>query len=172
MTTGAHIRSYRFRRPPINLREKVCAAAQSWVGTPYHHMGAIKGAGADCGMTLIRSFAEAGCIEDYTPAPYAPEWCLHRDEERYLEEIQRHLVEIDVQGGHPKLMDRVKAGWQGQMGDVLVFKVGRTFSHGAIVTRWPNVVHAYFPSGMVEEVAIPHTPMADRPMRVFTFAGY
>lgn len=123
-------------------------------------------------MMIVRSFAEAGCIEDYDPPPYPPEWCLHRDEELYLAEIAKHLTEIDVVEGNPKVMDRLATGWQPGMGDVLVFRVARTFSHGAIVTNWPNVVHAYFPSGMVEEVAVPNTPMADRPVKVFTFAGY
>lgn len=154
------------------LREKVAAAARSWVGTPYHHMAAVKGHGTDCGMMIIRSFSEAGCIEDYNPEPYTPEWCLHRDEEKYLEEVAKHLTETDIVDGNPTAMQRIAEGWQPGLGDVLVWRVGRTFSHGAIVTGWPNVVHAYFPSGIVEEVALPHTPMADRPMRVFTFAGY
>lgn len=154
------------------LRDKVAEAAKSWVGTPYHHMAAVKGAGTDCGMVIIKSFSEAGAIEDYKPKPYAAEWCLHRDEERYLDEIARHLVETDIVEGNPTAMQRVAGGWEPGLGDVLVWKVGRTFSHGAIVTGWPNVVHAYFPSGVVEQVSLLNTPMADRPMRVFTHPGF
>lgn len=156
----------------MSLREKVRDAAISWEGTPYHHGAAIKGVGADCGMMIIRVFSEAGCIEDYDPPPYAPEWCLHRDEERYLEEIQKHLYEVDVEDNNPSIEERVSRGWEPGVGDVLVWRVGRTFSHGAIVTGWPYVIHAYFPSDMVEHVSLENTPMSDRPMRVFSFKGY
>lgn len=146
----------------------IVTAARGWVGTPYHHMARVKGAGCDCGQLLVASFAEAREIEDFDPGFYTSDWHLHRDEDRYLALVERYLRRV---GGDTELplSQRLAddTSWTLDPADVIVFRVGRCFSHGAIVTSWPNIVHAYLPSGIVEEVSILGTPMAARPMRVY-----
>jgi cell wall-associated NlpC family hydrolase len=112
-------------------RARVVAEAKSWLRTPYHHRGRIKGAGVDCGMLLIEVFAAAGVIEDFDPGYYPHDWHLHRSEERYLGWVERHAHRVDVP----------------LPGDVLLFKFGRCISHGAIVVEWPTVIHAYLRQG-------------------------
>jgi len=34
-------------------------------------------------------------------------------------------------------------------GDIQMMRFGRTMSHAAIVTHWPEIIHAYQPAGMV-----------------------
>lgn len=65
-------------------RRHAVREAQSWVGTPYHPQGDIKGTGADCGMLLVRVFVDTGLCVPFDPRPYADDWYLHRAEERYL----------------------------------------------------------------------------------------
>ena len=51
----------------------------------------------------------------------------HRDAELYLEGLLRYTREIP---GGPL------------PGDIVLWKFGRCFSHGAIVIEWPTVIHA------------------------------
>lgn len=155
-------------------REAVVAAVRSWVGTPYHHMARVKRVGADCGQVIIAAFEEAGAVPHIETGAYTMDWHLHRDEERYLGFVEQYLTRADEVYGEATLAERVlkDPSYAIAPGDVPVWKVGRTFAHGGIVTEWPKFVHAYLPSGIVEEVSLIGTPMATRPMRVYTFGGY
>lgn len=143
-------------------RDAVVAEARSWIGTPYHHCADVKGAGVDCGMILVRVFADCGLIDPFDPRPYAPDWMKHREEEIYLD-IVRRLTRVEFD---PRL--EVPGA-----GDVVVWKHGKTYSHGAIVTDWPYVVHAFADAGRVEEIDVTHTPLmklgnGPRPMLAFS----
>jgi len=86
-----------------------------------------------------------------------PDWHLHRDAERYLEGLACHACEI---AGPPQ-------GTGPLPGDIALFRFGRTYSHGAVVIRWPRVVHAYWSIGVVYGDARLH-PLVGRPVRFFT----
>jgi NlpC/P60 family putative phage cell wall peptidase len=117
-------------------RAAVVAEARAWLGTPYHHNAMVKGAGVDCGMLLLAVYAAAGVIPaDYDPGPYAFDWHLHRDEERYLAHVERFARRIEIDEVGP--------------GDLGLWKFGRTFAHGAIFTQPPLVIHAVRKDGMV-----------------------
>jgi cell wall-associated NlpC family hydrolase len=109
-------------------RAVVVREAIGWLGTPYHHRAKLKGIGVDCAQLVLAVYAAAGLIEDFDTGDYPHDWHLHRDVERYLGQVARFAGEIPVEAAGP--------------GDVLLFKFGRCFSHGAIVTRGPQVVHA------------------------------
>jgi cell wall-associated NlpC family hydrolase len=104
-------------------RERVIAEAQSWIGSPYHHMARVKGAGVDC-FTLLCEVYESAAIISHVEIPFYPkDWFAHRDAERYIEGLLGYAREIE---GPP------------QPGDVALFKIGRCFAHGAIVVSWPR----------------------------------
>jgi cell wall-associated NlpC family hydrolase len=109
-------------------RERVVAAARSWLGTPYHTGGRLKGAGVDCLTLLAEVFAEAGVLPPVAIPYYPHDWHLHRGDERYLAGLLRYAREIMT----PPLP-----------GDIALWKFGRCHSHGAIVVRWPVIIHAY-----------------------------
>lgn len=109
-------------------RAHVVAVAHSWIGTPYVHAGRVKGAGADCLTLLAGIFEEAGLIEKINIPYYPQDWHLHRAEERYMVGLLRYAKEIP---GNP------------QPGDIALWKFGHCFSHGAIVVKWPVIIHAY-----------------------------
>jgi cell wall-associated NlpC family hydrolase len=115
-------------------RARVVQEALSWVGTPYHHAARVKGAGVDCGQILAVVYEEAGVIPHMEPAPYPFDWAENRSEERYLGYVEQYAHRID---GPPR------------PGDIALYRYGRCISHGAIVVRWPQVVHAALKSGMV-----------------------
>jgi cell wall-associated NlpC family hydrolase len=118
----------------MSQRQRVVAEAETWLRTPYHHMGRIKGGGTDCLMLLAEIYEAAGVIPHADVPFYPPDWNLHRDAERYLQGLMRYAREI---GGPP------------QSGDVAVFKFGRCFAHGAIVVSWPRLIHAWCDAGVV-----------------------
>lgn len=121
----------------------------------------------DCARIILEAFVGAGLVERFSLPRYSHDWHLHRDEERYLGEVERYLRWYD--GVDTPLEDR--PDYRAYPGDVLVWRVGRTYSHGAIVTEWPYVVHASFPDRMVTEVSIFGTTMAERKMRTYTYWG-
>ncbi len=119
-------------------RQAVVAEARTWLRTPYHHMGRVRGAGVDCATLLAEVYARAGAIPALDVPFYPPDWHLHRDAERYLDFILAHAEEIaDLP----------------LPGDVALWRFGRCFSHGAIVIDWPLVIHAYAGKGCVLEDA-------------------
>lgn len=108
----------------------VVTEAQSWLGTPYHHHGDIKGAGIDCAMILVRVFSSVGLIPDIDPRPYPQDWHMHRDAERYLGWVDQYADKVE----------------QPAPGDIAMFQFGRCVAHGAIVIEWPMVIHAHMDS--------------------------
>jgi len=118
----------------MSQRQRVVTEAETWLRTPYHHMGRIKGGGTDCLMLLAEVYEAAGVIRHLDVPFYPPDWNLHRDAERYVHGVMRYAREI---GGSP------------QSGDVAVFKFGRCFAHGAIVVSWPRLIHAWCNAGAV-----------------------
>ncbi|MDZ4789664.1 MAG: NlpC/P60 family protein [Hyphomicrobiales bacterium] len=103
-------------------RERVVAAAQGWIGTPYQHQAARRGAGCDC-LGLVRGvFAEVCGRPAEAPPPYSRDWAEAFASETMLEAARRHLREIAV----------ADAG----AGDVLIFRMraGAMAKHAAILS--------------------------------------
>jgi cell wall-associated NlpC family hydrolase len=142
-------------------RAAVIAEARRWIGTPYHNGADVRGAGVDCGMLIVRVFVDTGLTPPFDPRPYPPDWHLHRGEEKYLGFIFAHCAEVT----------------QPEPGDVVVFRYGRCYSHGGIVTQAQkgeslSIVHAFWPARIVMEEDISHNlELADpaRKRRCFSY---
>jgi len=151
-------------------RARVVAEARSWIGTPYHHQGRVRGVACDCAMLLLEAFAGAGIVKRVDVDPYTSDWHMHRGEERYLEMVERYCRRVDQD--EASYLERIStdSSFCVVPGDILVWRIGRTFSHGAIVSKWPSIIHAYFPSQMVEEEELQRLrALCHRPMRVYSF---
>jgi cell wall-associated NlpC family hydrolase len=149
--------------PEAEQRQLIVDECRSWIATPYHHAADVKGSGVDCGMLLIKVFANVGLIDFIDPRPYPRDWHMHKDGERYLG-IVEGLCGPEVPNA--EVADRGLLP-----GDVLVWRFGRTFSHGGIVTAWPHFVHAFWPSRIVEEPDWNGTMFSEpwRYMKVYDF---
>lgn len=120
------------------LRAAIVAEAYTWLRTPYAHCANVKGAGVDCAMLLVEVGKAVGRVPaDFDPRPYDPEWYLHRDEERYMAGLERY-------------MRRLEPGEKGGLGDVDLFRFGRTAAHGGVIVSDEHMIHAYRPHGNVE----------------------
>lgn len=142
-------------------RQAVVAEALTWLGTPYHHHGRIKGVGVDCAMLLAEVFAACGLVPRVEPGMYPHDWHLHRTEELFagwVERVGARTVE------RPRL------------GDIGLFHFGHTWSHGAVVVadgEVPMLVHAYGRRGSdaVIRTALDEAPLAGRRVQWFTLWG-
>jgi cell wall-associated NlpC family hydrolase len=108
-------------------RARVVTEAESWLGTPYHSNADVKGVGVDCGMLLVRIFVDSGMVPPFDPRPYPPQWHLHNRAERYMGIVKQFAHEIE---------------WPPKSGDVCLFQYGLCYAHGAVITKWPMVIHA------------------------------
>jgi NlpC/P60 family putative phage cell wall peptidase len=115
--------------------------ARSWIGTPYVHQAATKGAGTDC-LGLLRGVWRAIYGREPETAPaYTPDWSETARDERLWAAARRHLM--------PKSLDDAAPG------DVLLFRM-RTASvakHLGIAGDTggaPSFIHAYCGHGVIE----------------------
>ena len=98
-------------------KDAICREAKSWLGTPFHHHAQVKGVGVDCGHFVRLVYNAALGLQLPEPAHYSAQWNLHREKELYLEYLAEYAAEVS----------------EIERGDVLVFLVGRTYSHGVLV---------------------------------------
>jgi hypothetical protein len=96
-------------------------------------------------------------VPAFDPRPYPPDWHLHRDAERYLGFVFANAAEVAVP----------------QAGDIAVFRFGRAYAHGGIVTQADRlvIVHAYQPARRVTEEEVAHNAQlceASRKPRYFS----
>jgi len=163
----------RMRGNESKERRAFLAEARSWLGTPFRDQGDVKGKNGcvDCAMLLVRSAAAGGLIDPaFDPRPYPPQWHLHREEERFLNVIDAIIAArgrgAEKAGGTPAVP-----------GDVIVYRVGRCFSHGGIIIENNQVLHAYYKTGHVAISALNEIELAclpdgkPRPYKLFDLWG-
>lgn len=123
----------------LQQRQRVVQEAKTWLWTPQRHLGRVKGprGGCDC-ATLIAEVYGSCNVFNAEVRNYNYQWFLHRNDEWYLEEIEKYCDQVS---GPP---DR----WP-KPGDLVIYLVGRVYGHGAIILDWPQVIHLNPVSGMV-----------------------
>jgi cell wall-associated NlpC family hydrolase len=116
-------------------RKEIVSCARSYLGTPFHHAGRVKGVGVDCAGLVICVAHELGYtgpdLMAYTEYSQAPDGHTLR---RLLREALR-----------PKSLTKPLLP-----GDVLLMRFAREPQHVALVTDL-GIVHAYTGVGRVVE---------------------
>lgn len=138
-------------------RETAIATARLWIGTPYHHRARRLGAGCDCLMLLVEAYSAAKFIPVDVEVPdYPKDIMFHREDSRYIEAVLSYCDEVD----HPL------------PGDLAMWHFGKAWSHGAIVSDWPRIIHSYAPYGAVVEMSVTDdSRLAARAVRFFSPRG-
>ncbi|WP_333682797.1 peptidase [Pontibaca methylaminivorans] len=141
-------------------REDVVAAARRWIGTPYCHQAARRGAGSDC-LGLVRGvWRELYGDEPEPVPPYSMDWSEPQREERLWAAARRHLVERTTAELCP--------------GSVILMRMraSAVAKHLGIVTvggAAPRFVHAYSGHGVIESPL--GAPWRRRIVACFDFQG-
>ncbi len=130
------------RTRPIT-RAAIVAAARRWIGTPYHHRAACRGAGADCLGLLRGIWREAYGTEPEIPPAYTRDWAEASGRETLLEAAGRHLVAIDAADA--------------RAGDVLLFRLrpGLPAKHIGLISGPDRMIHAVETAPVAEVVLQP-----------------
>jgi NlpC/P60 family putative phage cell wall peptidase len=132
------------------LGEEIVAQARTWIGTPFHHQGRVKGKGCDCIGMVMGAIAETGAHSRYrdlagNPIPFNrfdyTHYAADPSSTKLAMTLDSHLTAIDERNIQP--------------GDVLLFKIVRLPQHVAIVGNHPmgglSLIHAYSPARKVVE---------------------
>lgn len=135
-------------------RQRVLDVARTWLHTPWHHKARVRGVGVDCAQLLIAVYAEAGLFAEFDPGDYAIDRMLHSSEEVFQSWCECF--------GRPTANP--------QPGDVVLWRFGRSYSHGGIVVDWPrSVIHAFRPFGEVCETPPDASRLAGKETIFYTF---
>ncbi|KAJ56586.1 peptidase [Actibacterium mucosum KCTC 23349] len=119
----------------------IAAAARGWVGTPYRHRAAARGAGADCLGLICGLWHEFyGTVPEILP-PYSPDWSEASGQEFLWDGLARHLRAKPLDDAAP--------------GDVILMRMREAgiAKHVGVQTETGpegRFVHAYFGHGVVE----------------------
>lgn len=144
----------------VDKQLQIVISATSWLNTPYHHHGKIRGVGVDCAQFLVAVAYENGLIteEQYKSVPnYPVQWHLHNREEKLLEMVESfNCVEI------PKELT--------QPGDIITFQFGRVTSHLGIKISETEFIHARYDVGRVVINTL-QQEWADKWTKTYAFPG-
>lgn len=123
------------------LQERIVAEARGWIGTPYHHQAAVKGAGTDC-LGLLRGVWRAIYGEEPERVPaYTPDWSEPQGDERLMRAALRHMQPVPLE--------------RAERGDVLLFRMrsGSVAKHLGILAQTgarASFIHAYSGHGVMQ----------------------
>jgi cell wall-associated NlpC family hydrolase len=140
-------------------RGAVVAEARTWIGTPYRHMGRAKGpeGGVDCAQLIWCVFHNVRLTPDLPLEPYPRDFMLHQGVERYMGVVLERAHEVV----------------EPQSGDLVLYRVGRLYAHGAIVDApgWPRIIHAWYAARrVIGDDGRAHS-LAGRPHKFFSRWG-
>jgi len=121
--------------------ERIVTVARSWVGTPYRHQTALRGAGCDCLGLLRGVWREVLGTEPEPVPPYSMDWSEAQGEERLWAAAARNLIPTPL--------------YSHAVGDVVLFRMraNSVAKHLGIVAGagdTPTFIHAYSGHGVVE----------------------
>ena len=119
----------------------IVTVARTWIGTPYVHQGARRGAGCDCLGLLRGVWAEVSATQLEPVPPYTPDWSEPQGDEVLWNAVAARLIR--------------KPRGQANAGDVLLFRMrqGAVAKHvGLQANIGPNssFIHAYQGHGVRE----------------------
>jgi len=131
-------------------REQIIAEARSWLGTPFHHQGRLKGVGADCAGVVIGT-ANALNLTSFDTVAYARQ----PDGAAMQAVLEAQMLKISV--------DEI------QYGDVILFAFDRDPQHVGFYTDI-GLLHSYAQVKKCIEVSLDATWRA-RIRGVYRFKG-
>lgn len=118
---------------------RVVEAARGWIGTPYLHGAAARGAGCDC-LGLLRGVWREleGAEPEHVPV-YSADWAESGGQDRLTKAALRHLRQVGGEGAGQLVLFRMKRG-----------AVAKHIGIQSRVGPEAAFIHAYSGHGVVE----------------------
>ena len=137
------------------MSDLIVTAARGWIGTPYRHQAATRGAGCDCLGLLRGLWRELYGAEPEVPPAYTPDWDEVAQADVLMAAARRHLEPQEVSEITP--------------GDVLLFRMrsDAVAKHLGIASGPASFIHAYAGHGVVENAL--SAPWRRRIVGVYSF---
>jgi len=118
-------------------RMRLIEEAKTWIGTPYHSEGRVKGAGCDCGTFLLGVLENAELLPHIDIPHYPEDIACHCAVPKYLMKIEEYCQRVNNN-------DR-------KIGDILVyqFQGSKVPHHAAFVYDDEYLIHSYTRQGVI-----------------------
>lgn len=139
-----------------DYRAALVLEAMEWVGTPWRHEGKLKGKAVDCGNFIYEVYLAGGLLNRQVVEHYPKQWALHRSEEKLLE-FAYGLGFMEITQPLP--------------GDVIIWRIGRTYSHAALIIDLPKIIHADSHAGIVTLAEADSCAMVGKPFKLLSLFG-
>jgi len=125
-----------------SLWEKTVQVSRSWIGTPYRHMFAARGRGADCTMFLAKIFESVGILKMPKIEYYPKDWFIHTDQEIVLEGLAS-AIKHSITNGFYAEMFRFE-GQEFLRGDLLCFALNKNgiTNHAGMWLEDSRIIHS------------------------------
>lgn len=129
------------------IRSGVVVEARTWVHTPYHKRGLLKGVGVDCGMLPYAVLRKFDLIPEIDNLPTLEDgWFCNTTDERYARLIERYFRKLLETQSRRDMQPEFLPG-----NLVLLQSWGsRVFNHAGLITVWPRVINALPEYGVAE----------------------
>ena len=139
-------------------REEIVSESKTWLGTKYVGWTAIKGprGGTDCGQLIFGIYRNCRYLpaDIHLPKDYSLQVAQHQASTEYIDIVATYMREIQVDEILP--------------GDVVIFKLGLAYAHGAIITDFPTIIHALYHGGVQGGNILKHPKLNKAERKYFT----
>jgi cell wall-associated NlpC family hydrolase len=147
------------------MRQAIVAEVERWIGTPFRDQSRVRGSGVDCGMLPLAVYTSLGLMPDFDPGAYSVQIHLHKTAEQqrleglkpYIDHVREHMFPITEAEAQP--------------GDLVIYLVAHAFAHAAIITDWPNIIHAVAGVGVIRADASRAGRIMRRKREFYTLFG-
>jgi len=149
-------------------RKALVEEALSWAKTPYHDHSGIKGVGVDCAYILLRIFQNVGLApKDFKVPHYSPQQWLNspcQTDRKKLKFEDTTFIDIVIELTKREIQEpEVKPG------DIVIYKVAASWTHGGFIVEWPRyVIHPLKGLGVIGSHGTNEGFLVNRPHRFFT----
>ncbi len=129
------------------INEAYVKEAETWIGTKWRHGQVLKGDSTDCIQWLIYLGREFGWVpKDFIVPKYSRDWALHNKESALKKGISQFCNEVKEM----------------QIGDILLFKFGKTDSHAGVYCGDNEMIHAHIKNGVERVKLTQHCSKSER----------
>ena len=151
------------------LRKAITDEAKSWIRTPYHDHAGIKYVGVDCFYLPCRVLQAVDLIpKEFEPPKYSPQQWLNSPAQ--IDKLHLRVEDTTALDVVKQFCVREVLESEVLPGDLVVYKIVSSWTHGAIIISWPDhIIHAVKGLGVIGSHGTKEGFCVNLQRRFFTF---